>query len=99
MHIRLHTLCLLALLAAVSSCAWHNNNLEGRAKVSYYDMNGDGRVDLEKHQHPGIADADWELRDDDNDGRYEKKVLFGVGIIESSVDLPVPTQVHIETKP
>ena len=30
-------------------------------------------VDAETHHFTGLADADWELRDDDFNGRYEKK--------------------------
>jgi hypothetical protein len=73
--------------------------LEGRAQISCYDRNGDGKVDLEKHQHPGVADADWELRDDDYDGRFEKKILYGFAVQESPVDIPVPTGVKIVRTP
>ena len=38
------------------------------------------------------------MRDDD-DGRYEKKILFGFAVKESAVDIRVPTGVKIETKP
>lgn len=80
-------------------CAIHSSDpLERKAQVSYYDRNGDGQVDQKKHQLRGFADADWELRDDDYDGIYEMKILFGVGIVESVVNKPVPTRVPIETK-
>ena len=82
-----------------SGCATHRDSLESREQTSYYDRNGDGKVDQEKHQYRGVADADWELQDNDYDGRYEKKILYGFGIVESAVDLPVPTHVHMETKP
>lgn len=76
-----------------------NDPLERREQISYRDRNGDGKVDQEKHEYRGVADADWELRDDNCDGRYEKKILYGVGILESAVSLPVPTHVHIEANP
>ncbi len=94
------TICLLAASVCLSGCATHGGApLEDRARISYYDRNGDGKVDLEYHRHPGVADADWELRDDDHDGRYEKKVLFGVGVFESAVDIRVPTGVKIKRTP
>jgi len=40
-----------------------------------------------------------ELRDDNFDGRHEKKVVYGVGVFESKVDLPVPTSVQVEPNP
>ena len=91
----------LCIMASVSfcGCAMEGGNLERRDHVYYYDRNGDGIVDLEKHHYGGVADADWQLRDDDYDGRYEKKIQLGVGVIESAVDLPVPTRVRIEAKP
>lgn len=72
------------------------DSLEDRARISYFDRNGDGKVDLEKHQHPGVADADWQLSDDDYDGRYEKKILYGFAVTESAVDIRVPTGVKTE---
>jgi len=89
----------VAATAFLSGCATHHSDpLERRAQISYYDRNGDGKVDLEKHQYPGVADADWELRDDDYDGRYEKKILYGFAVTETAVDIQVPTGVKIETK-
>jgi hypothetical protein len=64
--------------------------------VTYYDRNGDGRVDLEFHEHPEVADADWQLRDEDYNGRYEIRVQFGAGGVRgNAVDLEVPSKVHI----
>src|SRR2546423_11966482 len=88
----------LLLTTFCSGCATHKDSLERREQVFYYDRNGDGKVDQERHHYRGVADSNWELRDDDYDGRYENKVVFGVGIIESVVDIPVPTNVHIEAK-
>jgi hypothetical protein len=95
------TICLLAAATVfLSGCATDSSDpLEDRARISYYDRNGDGKVDLEKHQHPGVADADWELRDDDYDGRFEKKILYGFAVKESPVDIPVPTGVKIVRTP
>jgi hypothetical protein len=80
-------------------CSKHGDSLDGREQISYYDRNGDGKVDLEIHHYLGVADADWSLQDDDYNGRYEKKILYGVGIIKSAVNLPVPTNVLIEANP
>jgi hypothetical protein len=94
------SLFLFAAAALSSGCATRSGDpLEDRAQISYYDRNGDGKVDLEKHRHPGVADADWELRDDDYDGGFEKKILYGFAVKESPVDIRVPTGVKIERKP
>ena len=69
-----------------------------RDHVSYYDRNGDGFVDLEKH-HYRITDSDWQLQDDNYDRRFEKKTIFGVGAVEQAVDLPVPKNVPIQRDP
>jgi hypothetical protein len=42
---------------------------------------------------------DWELRDDNYDGRYEKKILYGFAVLESKVDIPMPTNVPISPNP
>jgi hypothetical protein len=73
--------------------------LQSREQVLYYDRNGDGKVDQERHHCPGVSDADWELRDDNYDGRYEKRIAYSFTLMESAVDLPVPTHVHIEPQP
>ncbi|HEX8297366.1 MAG TPA: hypothetical protein VF593_13765 [Chthoniobacteraceae bacterium] len=93
------TYLFVATTACLFGCEKGGDSLKKRERVTYYDRNGDGKVDLEKHRYPGVADADWELHDDDYSGRYEKKLLFGVGVIESSVDIRVPTGVKIEKKP
>jgi len=94
-------LLLLLLVLSTSCCgpARQKDSLESRDEVTYFDRNGDGRADVENHHYPGVADADWQLRDDDFNGRFEKKILFGVGIVESAVDIPVPKRVRIEAKP
>lgn len=90
----------MAATAFLSGCATHDGDpLERRAQISYYARNGDGKIDLEKHQHTGVADADWELHDDDDDGRYEKKILYGFAVKESAVDIRVPRGVKIEGTP
>ncbi|MES2921740.1 MAG: hypothetical protein V4819_09340 [Verrucomicrobiota bacterium] len=83
------------LLASIVLCA--GCSAVG-TRVSYYDRNADGKVDLEKHRHPGKEDADWVLRDNDFDGKYETKVLYGVAVKESSVDQQVPTGVRMEKR-
>ena len=95
-----HVSVILIAVSLMCGCATRSGDmLEDSAQVSYFDRNGDGKVDLEKHTHPGVADADWELRDDDYNGRYERKILYGFVVKESAVNLPVPTAVKIEKKP
>ncbi len=84
---------LVAVTGVMLSCA---ASTKYRHLVSYFDRNGDGKVDLEKHKYPGGFDMDWELRDDNHDGRFERKVLFGYEVGESQVDIPVPTEVKLE---
>ena len=94
------TLSLLLLGAVLwPGCATHKESEGSTGQVLYYDRNGNGKVDLERHHFPGLADADWELRDDNYDGRYEKKIHYGYAVEETPVHLPVPTDVHIEPKP
>lgn len=89
-------------LATASACCLGgdapNAPLKKREEVRYYDRNGDGKADLETHHYPGMVDADWELRDDDFSGRFEKKVLYGIAIVESRVDIPVPMNVSLEKR-
>lgn len=83
----------------LSGCATLDADLpKFREQISYYDRNGDGKADLETHHHPAIADADWELRDDDYNGRYERKIFHGLAVKQSIVDIPVPTDVKIQKK-
>lgn len=88
---------LAVVTASLAGCVSESGDavVKRREKVTYYDRNGDGRVDLEKHIHHGMADADWELRDTDFDGRYDEKVLYGVAFVQSKADLPVPKRVKI----
>jgi hypothetical protein len=92
-------------LALLTSCASHPDKttptdlLKGRELISYFDRNRDGQVDLEKHHYRNTADADWELQDNDYNGRYEKKILYGFAVITTAVNLPVPTNVKIQKSP
>jgi hypothetical protein len=63
--------------------------------TTYYDRNGDGRVDYEFHDIPGWADDEWALRDTDFNGRYDIRYDMGYPGGRSRVDLPVPTSVRI----
>lgn len=63
-------------------------------QVTCHDRNHDGKVDLENHHYPRRTDADWQLRDDDFDGRYEQRMTIGVGIFRAPVDVPVPVGVR-----
>lgn len=58
-------------------------------KIKYIDRNGDKKTDQEIHQYPCMEDADWELLDNNFDGKYETKVIYGIGPIKSEVDIPV----------
>lgn len=99
------TVLILTGVAFLPGCSERNSkepvqSLEpSQVEITYYDRNNDGRVDLEKHRALKLADADGELRDDNYDGRYEKEVLFGVGVIEKVVNRPVPVGVKIEPSP
>ena len=92
------SLCLAALLL-LPSCALWTWEPHDKYSVRYYDRNGDGKVDLEIHHLPGAQDADWQLQDDNFDGRFERKVRFGAGVREELVDLPTPTNVKISCGP
>jgi hypothetical protein len=72
------------------------SSMRDRERVSYYDRNADGKVDREFHRFVGWADSDWELLDDDFDGRFEKKIRYGVSVLNSIVDISVPKGVPIE---
>ena len=88
---------MLVAVAVCTGCASNSSSpQESGARTSYYDRNRDDKADLETHRHPGIADADWDLRDDDYNGRYEKKILYGFAVKQSAVDIPVPTDVHVK---
>lgn len=65
--------------------------------VRYYDRNGDGKVDKETHSDFNVKDANWMLSDENYDGRYDKKTLFGIKLEESAVDIRVPRNVRIES--
>lgn len=86
---------MVALAVGMTGCATDSRPPAVHEEVSYHDRNGDGRVDIEKHHYRGWADADWEWRDDDHDGRYEQKVLFGYAVFKTPVDIPVATGVTI----
>lgn len=91
--------CLLSVTATLwSGCAGRGVSPDQKAQVSYFDTNHDQKVDLETHRYPGMADGDWELRDDDHNGRYEKKITFGFAVKQTVVDLPVPTDVPVHSK-
>lgn len=70
-----------------------------RERVWYYDRNGDGKVDRELHHYIDTSDADWELLDDDYNGRYERKIHYGFTGTETPVDIPVPEGVHVQRNP
>ena len=55
---RVFSFCLLLGAFLCPGCATHTTTLDSREQVRYYDRNGDGRVDQEKHHFPGVADVD-----------------------------------------
>ena len=63
--------------------------------ITYHDRNGDGKVDLERHRYRGHADADWELHDDNFDGKFEARWNYGVGLSKTTVNESIPTNVAI----
>ena len=90
---------LVLAVALLGGYAIHGNGPPDNEQILYYDRNGDGKVDLEEHRYPGSFDRNWELRDDDYNGRYEQRVVFGYAMLKSAVDIPVPAGVKIEKKP
>ncbi len=104
---RIYLIVALSVFAAgafFSGCSSTTDNPQTpspafKEEIRYYDRNGDGKVDLEYHHYPRIADMDWELRDDNYDGRYEKKIVYGIGVFESPVDIPAPTNATISPNP
>jgi len=89
---------LLVAGGVLTGCAVKDGAETWKERVSYQDRNGDGVADVETHEYLGIEDADWALRDDNFDGRYEKKVLYGFAMSEIAVDEPVPVGVKLEKK-
>lgn len=69
-----------------------------KEEIHYYDRNNDRKVDFESHIFPCLADANWELRDDNYDGRYEVKFVYGIGLYSVEVDIQIPEGVEIDTK-
>lgn len=57
-------------------------------RVTYTDTNKDGYIDRAFFT-PGGADGDFVLDDTDFDGRYDKAIVFGIGIFEKAVDYAV----------
>ena len=82
-----------------SGCTTSTESFPSGEQIYYFDRNGDGEIDQEKHKYPEWFDADWDLLDDDFDGNYEKKISYGFSLVETIVDLPVPIDVEIETQP
>jgi hypothetical protein len=59
-------------------------------EVRSEDRNADGRIDRELHRYPGLADADWELRDENFDGVYERLIAYGYVVRTQQVSIVVP---------
>jgi len=97
-----HLILPAAMCALLLGLGWHMTGSpagESVIKTTYHDRNGDGGVDLEKHHFPEKADADWEMRDDDHDGWYEKKISHGYAIQVFLVRIAVPENVPISPNP
>lgn len=71
------------------------DDLEKRYLATYYDRNGDGRVDYQFDDIPGMADDERAFRDTDFDGRYDVRYEMGWPGGKTRVDLPVPSRVRI----
>jgi hypothetical protein len=91
-------------IGSVTCCLWliacskppdDDAEMRKREIVTYHDRNADGKVDLERHRYLGYADADWELRDDNFDGRFEARWNYGVGLRKTTINVTVPTNVTI----
>ena len=67
----------------------------GKEIVKYEDTNKDGRIDSETHTYPNAYDADWSLDDTNFDGKYDKEITQGVGIIIRRVSIPVPKSIKL----
>jgi hypothetical protein len=65
-----------------------------QAEITYFDRDGDSRVDYEVHDF-GCCDRNWALVDTDFDGRYDMKVTWGFAVTKQSIDQPVPSEARI----
>lgn len=90
--------CRLLMFGVVGICA-AGCEPKPHERVSYYDRNGDGKVDLEIHKVADAKEKDWALSDNDYDGRYELETHLGVVIKKVMIDRPVPTGVRVEPAP
>jgi len=91
-----HVVLICTVTIVCSGCASRPSGEHSKKYVTtYYDCNGDGRVDYEFHDIPGWADDEWALRDTDFDGRYDVRYWMGPGGDRSRVDLSVPAGVRI----
>jgi hypothetical protein len=89
------------LVVLGSACAPHTKPVHSdpreRYVTTYYDRNGDGRVDYEFHDIPGWADDEWAMRDTDFDGFYDVRYDMGYPGGKSRVHISVPSGVRITT--
>ncbi len=84
------------LVFVLCSCAAERSTGPDVAVVTtYYDRNGDDRVDYELHDHPTWTDDAWALADDNFDRRYETKYAWGFSGTRTRVDVPVAENVRI----
>ena len=92
---------LLVPFAALGACTSARRHEPPRIeyRTSYYDRNGDGIVDFERHAAIGVTDADWTLADTDFDARYDEKTLIGYAITTGKVDQAVPRNVRLSRVP
>jgi hypothetical protein len=63
--------------------------------TTYYDRNGDGKVDYELHDDPVMVDEAWALADNDFDGHYDTKYSYGFAGTRSRAAGIVPQNVRI----
>jgi hypothetical protein len=84
---RAHLMLIGAVFTVAGGCATPK-----RHAVDYKDTNRDGKIDQEYHSYLA-SDANWELRDENFDGRYDKKISYGYGKDVTLIDKPVPHKV------
>ncbi len=65
-----------------------------RYRITYYDRNHDGEVDLEIHQ-ADATDSDWGLTDTDFKGYYDELWVNGVAGVSYTVQVPIPGGVSL----
>jgi hypothetical protein len=93
----MHRVAILCIAVALVGCAPKSPSAIERGKITYYDRNGDGRVDFEYHDLGG-GDMDWALADRNYDGFYDIRLRYGIVLGIDRVHIGVPSGVSITRK-